>query len=91
LQRYQADHEILKRLKRKKCEAKRDAYHRARKLLEANKEQAIKVAEYLIEHGKIDGVAAPIPGLITLVLDGERLAAPRMRPTSAIQLTDPFA
>jgi hypothetical protein len=29
--------------------------------------------------------------LITLVLDGERLAAPRMRPTSAIQLTDPFA
>ena len=54
---YQADHEILKRLKRKKCEAKRDAYHRARKLLEANKEQAIKVAEYLIEHGKIDGVA----------------------------------
>jgi hypothetical protein len=89
--RYQADHEILKRLKRKKCEAKRDAYHRARKLLEANKEQAIKVAEYLIEHGKIDGVAAPIPGLITLVLDGERLAAPRMRPTSAIQLTDPFA
>jgi hypothetical protein len=55
--RYQADHEILKRLKRKKCEAKRDAYHRARKLLEANKEQAIKVAEYLIEHGKIDGVA----------------------------------
>jgi hypothetical protein len=24
--RYQADHEILKRLKRKKCEAKRDAY-----------------------------------------------------------------
>jgi hypothetical protein len=55
--RYQADHEILKRLKRKKCEAKRDAYHRARKLLEANKEQAIKVAEYLIEHGKIDAVA----------------------------------
>ncbi len=55
--RYQADHEILRRLKRKKCEAKRDAYHRARKLLEANKEQAIKVAEYLIEHGKIDGVA----------------------------------
>jgi len=54
LRRY---HEILKRLKRKKCEAKRDAYHRARKLLEANKEQAIKVAEYLIEHGKIDGVA----------------------------------
>jgi|GraSoiStandDraft_30_1057271.scaffolds.fasta_scaffold424250_1 ATP-dependent Zn protease len=35
----------------------RAAYHRARKLLEANKEQAIKVAEYLIEHGKIDGVA----------------------------------
>lgn len=34
-----------------------NAYHRARKLLEANKEQAIKVAEYLIEHGKIDGVA----------------------------------
>jgi hypothetical protein len=28
--RYQADHENLKRLKRKKCEAKRDAYHRAR-------------------------------------------------------------
>jgi ATP-dependent Zn protease len=55
--RYQADHEILKRLKRKKCEAKRDAYHRARKLLEANKEQAIKVAEYFIEHRKIDGVA----------------------------------
>ena len=54
LRRY---HEILKRLKRKKCEAKRDAYPRARKLLEANKEQAIKVAEYLIEHGKIDGVA----------------------------------
>jgi hypothetical protein len=27
------------------------------KALEANKEQAIKVAEYLIEHGKIDGVA----------------------------------
>jgi membrane-associated protease RseP (regulator of RpoE activity) len=27
------------------------------KLLEANKKQAIKVAEYLIEHGKIDGVA----------------------------------
>jgi hypothetical protein len=26
--RYQADHEILKRLKRKKREVKRDAYHR---------------------------------------------------------------
>jgi len=39
------------------CGRMSDAYHRARKLLEANKEQAIKVAEYLIEHGKIDGVA----------------------------------
>jgi hypothetical protein len=46
---------ILKVLKRKKCEAKHDAYNRARKLLEANKEVASRVAEHLIEHGKIEG------------------------------------
>jgi ATP-dependent Zn protease len=53
--RYDADQKILKRLKRKKCEAKRVAYDRARELLEANKEMAIGVAEHLIKHGKIDG------------------------------------
>ena len=58
--RYQAEHEILPRLKRKKSRAMEEAYQRARKLLQLHSDRAVRVAEYLIEHGTIDAAMASV-------------------------------
>jgi ATP-dependent Zn protease len=58
--RYQAEQQILLRLKRKKSRAMEEAYQRAQTLLQVHSDRAKRVAEYLIEHGTIDAATAAV-------------------------------